>query len=371
MNVPCKTVAPEIPFNIVMKILSDFFQDTQSQKIKKGSYEWWYFDAMSEDGFTVVIIFYEGNPFSKRYITDLKKYNYIPASDYPAISISIYKDEKPIFYSFEEVSPKNAFYSSSKPEGKVGKNNFKGDKNNNGLSYTIHLNQHTLSGDSVTGMLKFDCNTINAEVTHSPDDTSSDHSWNLVAPRCTVKGTLTINGYEKRDILFTGTGYHDHNIGLEPMKDSFREWYWGRYHLQNFTFIYYIMKKKNGWDKKAWLFSKNGVAEEIGNSIVLGNEQYNPFGLKSARKLKILHRDTELVLQKDRVIDNGPFYQRFEGRVLLKHEGRMEQSRGVSEYIYPSGIYNRLFWPLVNMRIRYPGKSHWVQRSPVLFRWTW
>jgi carotenoid 1,2-hydratase len=31
----------------------------------------------------------------------------------------------------------------------------------------------------------------------------------------------------------------------------------------------------------------------------------------------------------------------------------------------------KIFWPLVNMRIQYPGKTHWVQKSPRLYRWTW
>jgi carotenoid 1,2-hydratase len=101
------------------------------------------------------------------------------------------------------------------------------------------------------------------------------------------------------------------------------------------------------------------------------NLQRNLFGLKSCRAFTFYDDQTELYLHKDRVTDDGPFYQRFEGRLIAKTGEKIEECRGISEYIYPSRIYNKLFWPLVNMRIAYPGKAHWVQKKPRLYRWTW
>ncbi|WP_322570634.1 hypothetical protein [Rhodohalobacter sp.] len=55
---------------------------------------------------------------------------------------------------------------------------------------------------------------------------------------------LAVRGKKvEQDITFSGIGYHDHNIGQEPMKESFRDWYWGRYHFEEFTLVYYLMQK--------------------------------------------------------------------------------------------------------------------------------
>ena len=52
-----------------MYIRSKLSSELPHKKEIPGSYEWWYFDAMSADKkWAIVIIFYEGNPFSPAYI---------------------------------------------------------------------------------------------------------------------------------------------------------------------------------------------------------------------------------------------------------------------------------------------------------------
>jgi len=73
-------------------------------------------------------------------------------------------------------------------------------------------------------------------------------------------------------------------------------------------------------------------------------------------------------------LDNGPFYRRYSSDAFLriKHRGLVESKSGITEYIYPSRIYSRIFWPFVDMRIRYAAENpHWIQRSKTLYRWTW
>ena len=142
-----------------MKIFSDPQKDTKTAKPKPGSYEWWYFDAFDPvSELAVVVIFFDGNPFSTRYIKHLEKMSRrdgVPhggelhqpekkerierlyhssdrqhqkqpgiqaentnlgqrptdrrttasplSSDHPAVSISVYHRGKHLFYSFEEV----------------------------------------------------------------------------------------------------------------------------------------------------------------------------------------------------------------------------------------------------------------------------
>ncbi len=360
-----------------MNIISDVSKDVSHKPTRPGGYEWWYFDAMSENGYSIVVIFYEGNPFSRKYIQAVQKDEAISGHHFPAISISLYKNGKPIFYSFEEVNLHQAFFSETVPMAKVGNNRFEqmgSDTAQQKLTYQLNLDQKLPNGDRLTGELQF-FSSLNAGLNgFEGEQTGTDsHLWNLVQPRCEVTGRLQIEGYAEETIDFKGVGYHDHNTGLEPMKEQFDEWYWGRFHFENFTVIFYLMQENGVWDKRVWLIPDRDFTDlrDVRDLAVLSDFSLNLFGLNCARKISVQGEGIELLVQKERVTDSGPFYKRFEGMMVLKMDGQIYRSKGISEYIKPDRIYNRIFWPLVNMRIKYPGEAHWVQKSPILYRWTW
>ncbi len=354
-----------------MQIISDYAKDTRTEKPIPGSYEWWYFDAVDENGYSIVVIFYEGNPFSKRYIQALSEKSNHLANNYPAISISVYKDGKPLFYSFEETDAAFAEFGSEKISGRVGGNNFTGSREGDSVSYLLELNQSLPNGESISGELLYLSDSA-SRITGSDfnQQSSNTHVWNLILPKCKVSGNLKIDSPKSEAISFNGKGYHDHNFGSEPMKDTFDEWYWGRYHFEDSTLIYYVMNVKGEWDRKGWLIGDDGNVAIV-DSIELQDESWTFFGLNSARKIEFSGNGFKAVLQKDQMVDSGPFYQRFEGVVLAEVDGNIMKAEGISEYIKPDRIYSKMFWPLVDMRIKYPGKAHWVQMSSKLYRWTW
>lgn len=353
-----------------MKIISDYRQDTKSPKPIPGSYEWWYFDAISDDGKTsFVIIFYEGNPFSRRYIEAIKEKH--TAEHFPAISLSVYNEGKPVYYGFEEVTKKEAYFSSTWPEGKIGSSEFRLEENENELTYHIEINHSMPNGDTLEATLRFrssDTESLSGDGVGMPDGA---HSWNLVQPLAEVTGLINIRGYKEFSSKFSGSGYHDHNAGEEPMKDSFDEWYWGRFHLNEQTLIYYLMNRNGNWSNHAYLLGNNGKVKSITGEFEGDNGTLNIFGLHTCRKLIFQSEELSFTVQQNTAVDNGPFYQRFLSSVIA-HKGKdILIGRGISEYIKPSRIYSKIFWPLVNMRIRYPDQIHWVQKKPGLYRWTW
>ena len=107
-----------------MYIRSKLSSELPHKKENPGSYEWWYFDAMSADKkWAIVIIFYEGNPFSPAYIkaqnqtenTSKHSENKSAcASSFPAISVSVYNTQKAEYYSFLEYAP-NRLTSQNEP----------------------------------------------------------------------------------------------------------------------------------------------------------------------------------------------------------------------------------------------------------------
>jgi carotenoid 1,2-hydratase len=110
---------------------------------------------------------------------------------------------------------------------------------------------------------------------------------------------------------------------------------------------------------------------EFNGKFELSDTGLNLFGLKSARKIEMEAGNNGFLIQQESLLDDGPFYQRFASRLMINLDGELHQAKGISEYICPERIYVKLFRPLVNMRIQYPGKTHWVQKSPRLYRWTW
>src|SRR5690625_6754865 len=80
---------------------------------------------LSNNGLSVVIIFYDGNPFSRRYLQAEERGDKPSPSDFPGITISICRDGKPLFYSFEEVLPDQAEFSENEPSGRVRENSFR------------------------------------------------------------------------------------------------------------------------------------------------------------------------------------------------------------------------------------------------------
>lgn len=386
-----------------MNILSDPSRDTRATGQPPGGYEWWYFDAVSDDGrYSFVIIFYEGNPFSTRYIKALEEKT-DPASpisasiststsslpmpsEYPAVSISIYEQGESIYYSFTEFDETDCTFSEERPFVEIGPHRMESSRTGNQLSYLLSLNEELPSGDRLQAELAFESPFPLPLFGEEENPFATGHHWNLVQPRTEVIGTITTgmaeeeSGVEERDrtIAFRGTGYHDHNRGEEPMREEFTDWYWGRCHFDSATLVYFVMNRKDEQQSqhRAWLIDPSGskVITRC-NQIEVSDKSLSLFGLYSGRKLRMHANDsTEIQVQQSQLLDNGPFYQRFLSDAFLSVPASrvLESARGITEYLCPGRIYERIFWPLVNMRIRQAHKKpHWVQRSKRLYRWTW
>ncbi|MEQ9310609.1 MAG: hypothetical protein RLN90_14225 [Balneolaceae bacterium] len=341
--------------------------------IKKPSngYEWWYFDALSSDKqWGIVIIFYHGNPFSPKYIVAENGY----PNQFPGISISVYKKGKPEFYSFLEYEEDKFNWDAEDHSVSIGSNIFKRTVNDEVVEYELLLAQTLASGHSINAKLKFNSSIISNNLIDYKS-MGEIHFWNLIQPQSQVYGTINLNGKKnEQSINFTGTGYHDHNTGYEPMKDSFRDWYWGRFHFKESTLIYYIM---NGLDNseqyEAWLISKDGseIIERF-DQIELEYFQKSGFGLQTARKIELRSKNSKVSIQQRDRIDNGPFYQRFLSDAVMIHDGYTKASTGFTEYIKPEKIYDEKYRWMVRMRLRFMYQNpHWVQKSKMLYEWTW
>lgn len=393
-----------------MNITSEFSLDSPHPKPEPGSYEWWYFDATDDnDDWQIVVIYYDGCPFSTAYNKALDEQpEWALARYHPAITISLYYRGKPVFYSTSEYPENQADFNTGvrqknsgepqKVELRVGKNRLlmQYDKANAEFNHQLCLDEALPSGDHLEGNLTFTSDALPAKLFRLSDDLSYDkhpkdskntrdahnsgHAWNLTQPKAKVKAQIVLKSAldGPREIQWTGTGYHDHNLGNEPMKNEFTDWYWGRFHFPEHTLIYYLMRTDNGLSYKAWLLDRHMKLQHSLTSGRLESYISNAFMLPAARIIELKEDNpagegVKVMIQQSQAIDSGPFYYRFRSEAIL-HIGpsdMIEQARGITEYIRPARIHYRLFWPLVHMRYRYVAAPHWVQRSPRLYRWTW
>ncbi len=356
-----------------MRLSTDYDDEVPFPKKPSGGYEWWYFDAISSDGkWSFVIIFYLGNPFSPEYIrqTDQKKSSPV---NFPAISVSLYNNYSTEFYSFLEYDKTELNWDIDQEEFKVGSNSFRREKQDGKWIYHITIDQILRSKHSLKAELTFTSgpNNLVLQKEHHEEVT---HIWNLLQPVADVTGKFEVSGKTKVEKnSFSGLGYHDHNVGLEPMKNDFDDWYWGRFHFKKHTLIYYLMNRKNQNQHEAWLID-NESSEVLQKFETMEPDAFsgNVFGLFSAKKLTLKGNSTEITIQKSNILDNGPFYQRFAAQAIMKQGESIETSGGISEYIKPASIYRKMFWPLIQMRLRYKYlKPHWVQKSKKMYEWTW
>jgi len=367
-----------------MNLTASIDEDISTSKPDTGSYEWWYFDARDHNGeYQIVVIFYEGCPFSSRYIS---QQDFNPghvkskASQYPAVSISLYKNGKTIYYSMSEYAPSDATFSRNGISLRIAEHTLEGfiDENDR-LVYALRLNEELPGGDRISGMLRFSSPKPNKNLWKNLDRSQAGdaaHQWNLVQPLAQVKGVLSVSKKDsfEKPVIFEGTGYHDHNIGREPMRKSFVDWYWGRIHFNEFTMVYYVMNQHKGKDYGAWLISvDNQQILDVSTSVRIDGMNVNGFGLSSARRLEFAFKEREITVLCNQILDNGPFYMRYRSEARMQGGDHLEEkSFGISEYIHPDRIHWRIFWPMVHMRYRFAyDKPHWVQRSPMMYRWTW
>ncbi len=368
---------------LFMIIETNYQLDIPVLKTTTGSYEWWYFDGEDHKGeYQFVVIFFEGCPFSPDYIRTSEKYpDHVNsfAEEHPAISISVYRNGKTIFYSLAEYSKSESIFNRDKISVKVGKNTLEGFIENEQLVFALRLEELLPTGEKFSGILRFSSPAIKNGLLKTDSDTENtqSHTWNLTQPKAFVKGVISINQKDRHEkpIIFEGTGYHDHNLGIEPMRNAFKDWYWGRIHFNDLTLVYYLMNQHGNIVPKAWLIGPDNasILDETTDIQVDGNKT-NAFLLSAGRRIVIKFEKRRIQLNTEDVLDSGPFYYRFNvsARLTSADEEENQYTSGIAEYIRPERIRKRIFWPLVRMRFRYTSKRpNWVQKSSFLYKWTW
>lgn len=360
---------------------SSIASDVWHPKDKSEGFEWWYFDALSEDGDdAVVIIFLDNFIFSPRYNAQNKKRSTVSrllknklllrnreeASEnkFPAVVFIYYRNGKPVYRAINEFHAGEFSASQIKPECRIGNNSFDFTSAPYGSGYLLSIDV-TLRKKC---RLKAEFEWLSIESDFFPDkkiEQNEVHNWNLVAPRSDVSGKIVVNdksGKNQDTIHFRGTGYHDHNLDNRWLPETVKDWHWGRAHFLDSTAVFYRYKEIGEKPVDKLFVIKSGELRERNVACEVQNFTRDKFGLKYPQRLTLVSEDNlRLRVKQTKVIDSSFFYLRFLSEMTLTlRDGKPRKTVGITEYLAPKALkYRWLDW-LINMRIGKNGKGSFL-----------
>jgi hypothetical protein len=191
-----------------------------------GTFEWWYFDCLLDDGTKLIC------NFNTKPIADVDK----PLT--PLIDLAIDHPDGSNVHKRIYAPPGEFFASRDECDVRIGRNTFSGDLQ----SYRIHLEIDEIVADIAltatappwrpeTGVIRFG------------ERGEQFFGWLPSVPEGKVEAMITIGGETKRH---TGTGYHEHNWGNRSLRDLVHDWYWARGTIDGWTVIAcYITAERN------------------------------------------------------------------------------------------------------------------------------
>ena len=352
--------------------------DVWHPKEKSEGFEWWYFDALSEDERdAVVIIFLDNFIFSPRYNSQNKKRSAVRQqienklflrnrkdaieNKFPAVVFIYYRDGKPIYRAINEFTLEEFRASRTKPECRIGNNSFSFQSAPYGSGYLLSLDVMLRKKIRLKG--NFEWVSIEGDFLPGGKIPENEiHNWNLVCPRSDVSGRITVidrNGKSRDQIHFRGTGYHDHNLDNRWLPDTVKDWHWGRAHFLDSTAVFYRYNEIGQKPSDKLFVIQGGDLRARDVNCEEENFTRDKFGIKYPQRLTFVSEDDlRLRVEQTQIIDSSFFYLRFLSEMtLFQRDENPRKTVGITEYLAPKALKYRWLDCLVNMRIGKKGKG--------------
>ena len=324
-----------------------------------GAYEWWYFDAVSGCGeWALSCIWFLGNPFSPYYRRAALGQ---PASpfDYNALFFALYRNDRLYAYHFTRFPVSQIAATEAVPLCLgFGPNALQMPMPG---AWDLKLADENANGRRLAASLRFSGPPLTLGV---PEESplGGDHSWLPSAPFCRVSGTITLREAHNpgsEQILFSGTGYHDHNWGRLPFDAALRDWSWARAALsgERSVILYHVQPHRGPAASHLLLFDAGHLVRHNAQaSVRLGKPVLNGFGTRYFSRLTVGDAELSAQFQFGKRLDSSPFYVRALCDAAVTQNGQTETGHGIGEYLRP----RPLSWPLVASAM----KARIVDREP-------
>ena len=333
-----------------------------------GAHEWWYFDAISDDGRDVlVIVFYAGLPFDPSYgvptLRHLKnpgKYPAPRALDHAAIGFSWHRDGKSMAYALNGFEAAEFRHRADPFAVEVATSRFERD----GSGYRLTIATPCVDRRPIFAEVRFLPAASTSPLELDLGRPGAPHDWLLAASDCRVEGRVSV---ADASLAFAGRGYHDHNAGAEEMSVAMSRWEWGRAHHGPFAEVYYESTPKSGVVQEVWITCRDGhpevvrMGDGLGSSIrdrdVPSAAGRNVFGLRHAKTLGYRAGAESLRRTTGPCLDDGPFYRRWLADFEVEGSpGDKDEARGIAELLETRNLHKAWFNWMIPYRLKWPGR---------------
>ncbi len=323
-----------------------------------GSQEWWYFDAISDDGRdAVVLVWYAALPFDPSYGVAALRHHKAPDRhpaphplDHCAVGMSWYREGRTLAYALNGFR-RAAFSHTAEPFSvSIAGNALERDTD----GYRLRIDTPAVDGKHrILTDLRFRPARETEPFERDLGTPESPHQWILAAPDCRVEGRVEIIGKKGDALDFRGRGYHDHNAGSEEISLAMRRWAWGRVHDGPLTQVYYHATPHQGPSQGLWITCHDGRPETILDDARFLDEGRcgNVFGIRHGRSLHVHDGERGLRDRRDVCVDDGPFYRRWVSTFEGVGNG---PSQGISELLVTRNLHRPWFNWMIPYRLKRP-----------------
>ncbi len=325
------------------------------------SYEWWYFDALSDDGReAVIIVFLDNFIYSPRYNQESTRIT--GAQRCPAVSFTYFRDGKAIYKSTTEFHSSDFHASEERPEVRIGDSGFVLNAAQYGSGYMVNVKANLPGSRRLDA--KFEWLSVESDLSPKVfSEVASRHCWNMVAPRSDVTGRINVSasdGTEVETIPFRGTGYHDHNLDNRWLAKTVQDWHWGRAHFADCSVVFYRFREIGSPEPRTRLILiRDGVLENF--DVEMHEQSYvrDRFGIRYPSELEMTSDEgIRLRVKPIEIIDSSFYFLRFLSEITLAIPGKPEHTTSaITEFIAPKTLkYRWLNW-LADVRTGKDGES--------------
>ena len=302
-------------------------------------YEWWYFDAVSDDErYVLVVIFFCGTPMSPYYKAVADGKNPLP-NDWCGVFVSLH--ERTGSGYVERTYAYNLYtggdFAGDGSRVAVGGSGFVRDADTG--AWRLSVKERGLWWGETVAELSFTPRIPN--LTHDAIPGDENHTWVCVAPDCDVSGSIL---FGKQSVAFTGRGYHDHNFGRLPWTDT-KRWYWDRLHLTRGCGGGAVAYQ---WDSTMFA----GAWDDAGAFTETITETPGTLPLGAITRATLMGLP-QIVTSRQPPMQSAPFYQRFPIAVSVSPQSPIA-GFGIGELFEPGKlcgeIMSRALWTRIRRR---------------------
>jgi predicted secreted hydrolase len=326
-------------------------EDAMRTTGKRGTYEWWYFDAHLEDGSKIVIVFFT------------KPTHKVNGPLKPLCTVDIDWPDGSKIHREYSAPVKNCQFSKKQCDVVIGNNFFRGDLDH----YEIHFEDDSLMVDIV---LERESPSWRPQTGHwyFGKKQKKFFAWFPAVPQGGVTAEIRYQGHTHK---LKGSGYHDHNWYNKNILAMFDHWYWARAELGEYSIILSQMiatKKYDYMEFPIVMIAKNGeiIADNEKNLELLKEEIEldNDIGKPVADRLLFSYQDREnkykVTFSRDqnifinKMIESTNGFQKFLAKIMgfdgayvrFAGEASIEvfENNSLTEQIHDNAIWELMYF---------------------------